>query len=110
MPARPSPPRGLPQPLPPHERFRRASNVAVIERGDTIVLLSLDRGRRYRLDLIASQVWWAFGEELSVTAVAEWLRAKYPSSARTADVDALQLLAMLYNAGLIEPVPGARST
>lgn len=110
MPARFSPPRGMRRTLSPTERFRRAADLVVAEQGDTIVLVSLEHGRRYRLDLVASQMWWSLGEELTVNAVAAWLRGKYPSSARTAEVDALQLLAALFEAGLIESLDRPKTT
>lgn len=102
MPARPSPPLGLPRSLPPNDRYRRATNVTVVAQGDTIVLIELERGRRYRLDPLASALWRSLNGDLTVSAVAAWLTKHRPIT-RDAEVDAIQLLAELYGKGLIEP-------
>ncbi len=78
--------------------------------GDEAVILNLDRGAYYGLNVSGAGVWRKLQEPIRVGALHEWMVATYDVTPEIAQRDLLALLSKLAELGLIQVVHADPST
>jgi hypothetical protein len=70
--------------------------------GDEAVILNLERGSYYGLNVCGAGLWRKLQDPIRVEALYEWMLATYQVTAEVARRDLLALLSKLAESGLIE--------
>jgi hypothetical protein len=70
--------------------------------GDEAVILNLDRGAYYGLNISGAGLWRKLQEPVRVGALHQWMLATYDVTPEVAQRDLLALLSKLADLGLIE--------
>jgi hypothetical protein len=85
---------------------RRGPNVLTSAVGDEVVLMSIERGRYYGLDRIASVVWRHIEHPVRFAALVEALATHYQGDAARIASDVGEMLSKIQAEGLVEIGPG----
>jgi len=85
----------------------RSAQALAAEVGGEVVLMSVERGRYYGFDMIASDVWRRIEQPMSMAALVASLTQAYEGDPEQIAADASDLLGQLQEHGLVEIASGS---
>jgi hypothetical protein len=88
--------------LNPHQVLRRNSKILSTEVGEEIALMSIDRGRYYGLNRVATEIWTRLVEPTPAAELASALIQDYRGDAAQIESDVFDLIRQLAEEGLID--------
>ncbi|MCJ2185382.1 PqqD family peptide modification chaperone [Novosphingobium beihaiensis] len=81
---------------------RQSDNQIAAELDGDVVLMSIEEGKYYNLNDIASEVWARLEHPMTVATLCDALAREFDASVDTVRVDVIALLGDLYKGKLIE--------
>lgn len=85
-----------------HSVVQRSANQIACDMGGEVVILDLQSGTYYGLDLLAARVWSLIEQPASVSAIRDAIVADHDVDAETCERDILVFLKQMQVAGLVE--------
>ena len=86
---------------------RRVTNQIACDMGDETVILDLQSGTYYGLDVVAARVWTLIEEPTSLRAIRETIVSEYDVDADTCERDIIAFIERMLAIGLVEVSSGA---
>ncbi len=83
-------------------KISRNQQLLSTEVGGELVLMSIEAGKYYGLNKIASDIWKRIGTEAEVQALCDDVVASYQGQPETITSDVLQLLTQMQHHGLLQ--------
>lgn len=74
--------------------------------GEEMVMMSIEQGRYFGLDNVASRIWTLLEQPLAIGAICDTLMGEFDVERSVCERDVLSFLAYLAEQGLIEVVDG----
>jgi len=86
-------------------RYRRSAEALHANVGDDIVALHVRNGRCFGMENVTADVWRHLDEDLSLDQICSRLLAEYEVDAGTCRSEVAELLTLMQQEGLVEPLP-----